>query len=130
TLWYTSLLRDVPLSILDEVTNGLSYFDTTFLRDIPRVYATLEEALASDYPDCCTRWLPSFLRIGSWIGGDRDGNPFATGVVLKDAVRLQSNVAFRFYLEELHQLGSELSLDQRLVSVSDGSVAKIGGSQR
>ena len=119
TLWYTSLLRDVPLSIRDEVLNALSYFDSTFLREIPRVYTALEDALAAAYPNCRINWLPSFLRIGSWIGGDRDGNPFATGAVLREALRLQSNVAFRFYLEELHRLGSELSLDQRLVGVSE-----------
>ena len=63
--------------------------------------------------------MPSFLRIGSWIGGDRDGNPFVTADVLSQALRLQSERAFRFYLEEVHRLGGELSLDGRMVRVSD-----------
>ena len=63
--------------------------------------------------------LASFLRMGSWIGGDRDGNPFVTEEVLRQALRLQSNRALKFYLDELHLLGAELSLDGRLVGVSD-----------
>ena len=63
--------------------------------------------------------LPSFLSIGSWIGGDRDGNPFVTEDVLRQTLRLQSNRALKHYLDELHQLGAELSLDGRLVGVSN-----------
>jgi phosphoenolpyruvate carboxylase len=63
--------------------------------------------------------VPSFLRIGSWIGGDRDGNPFVTADVLTQALRMQSGRALRFYLEELHRLGGELSLDGRMVRVSE-----------
>ena len=59
--------------------------------------------------------LPSFLRMGSWIGGDRDGNPFVTAEVLRQALRMQSRRVLRFYLEEVHLLGAELSLDGRLV---------------
>ena len=62
--------------------------------------------------------LPSFLRMGSWIGGDRDGNPFVTEEVLRAALRAQSGRALRYYLDELHMLGGELSLDSRLVVVS------------
>src|SRR5262249_9382298 len=63
--------------------------------------------------------VPSFLRMGSWIGGDRDGNPFVTADVLNQALQMQSAKAFEFYLQELHALGGELSLDSRLVHVSD-----------
>jgi len=63
--------------------------------------------------------VPSFLRIGSWIGGDRDGNPFVTADVLIQALRMQSERAFSFYLEQVHRLGGELSLDGRMVPVSD-----------
>jgi phosphoenolpyruvate carboxylase len=63
--------------------------------------------------------VPSFLRIGSWIGGDCDGNPFVTADVLSQALRMQSERAFSFYLEQVHRLGGELSLDGRMVPVSD-----------
>ena len=63
--------------------------------------------------------MPSFLRVGSWIGGDRDGNPFVTADVLREALSMQSERALQFYLDEVHLLGRELSLDARLVTVSD-----------
>src|SRR5207237_7976187 len=65
------------------------------------------------------RGLPSFLRLGSWIGGDRDGNPFVTEGVLRTALRAQSSRALGYHLDELNKLGGELSLDSRLVGVSD-----------
>ena len=59
------------------------------------------------------------MRLGSWIGGDRDGNPFVTAEVLAEALRLHSERALRFYLDEIHRLGGELPLDGRLVPVSE-----------
>jgi phosphoenolpyruvate carboxylase len=61
----------------------------------------------------------SFLRLGSWIGGDRDGNPFVTADVMRGTLKLQSSRVLRFYLEELHALGAELSLAAHLADVSD-----------
>jgi phosphoenolpyruvate carboxylase len=125
TLWQTSILRRTRLKVIDEVANGLSYYDYTFLRELPRVYAAIEDRLASFDPaseaDPARKAaeLPSFLRMGSWIGGDRDGNPFVTAEVLRQALHMQSRRALTFYLDELHLLGGELSLDARLVSVSD-----------
>jgi len=55
------------------------------------------------------------VRVGSWIGGDRDGNPFVTAEVLRQALGMQSERALKFYLDEVHLLGGELSLDARLV---------------
>jgi phosphoenolpyruvate carboxylase len=119
TLWQTSILRGKRLRILDEVANGLAYYDHTFLQELPRFYADLEDQLGAVDADWQGMTVPSFLRIGSWIGGDRDGNPFVTADVLSQALRLQSERAFRFYLEEVHRLGGELSLDGRMVPVSD-----------
>ncbi len=118
TLWQTSLLRRTKLGVLDEVANGLSYYDYTFLRELPRLYCALEDRLAADDPESRAVELASFFRIGSWIGGDRDGNPFVTATVLRQAMRLQSTRALSFYLGELHALGAELSLSTRLVDVS------------
>ena len=119
TLWQTSILRRTKLNVVDEIANGLSYFDATFLRELPRLYAGLEDQLASTDPSWNNTELPSFLRIGSWIGGDRDGNPFVTADVLRQALRMHSKRALSFYLDEVHQLGGELSLDGRLVRVSE-----------
>jgi phosphoenolpyruvate carboxylase len=118
TLWQTSILRDNRLRVIDEVANGLAYYDHTFLHELPRFYADLEDQLEATDPSWQNLSVPSFLHIGSWIGGDRDGNPFVTAGVLDQTQRMQSEQALRFYLEELHTLGSELSLDDRLVKVS------------
>src|SRR5438128_1530618 len=115
TLWQTSMLRGSRLKVVDEVANGLSYYDYTFLRELPRFYAALEDQLASTDPAWDGFELPSFLRVGSWIGGDRDGNPFVTADVLRQSLGMQSERALKFYLDEVHLLGGELSLDARLV---------------
>jgi phosphoenolpyruvate carboxylase len=119
TLWQTSILRLTRLKVIDEVMNGLSHYDHTFFKELPRFYASLEDQLAGMDPAWNTLELPPFLRMGSWIGGDRDGNPFVTADVLRQALLLQSRHALGFYLEEIHCLGSELSLDGRYVNVSE-----------
>jgi len=119
TLWQTSMLRGSRLKVVDEIANGLSYYDYTFLRELPRFYATLEDQLVSTDSTWANFELPSFLRVGSWIGGDRDGNPFVTAEVLRQALGMQSERALKFYLDEAHLLGGELSLDARLVTISD-----------
>ena len=119
TLWQTNILRRTRLAVLDEVANGLAYYDYTFLRELPRLYAGLEDQLRSIDSTWNDAELPPFLRIGSWIGGDRDGNPFVTAEVLRQTLRVQSHRALSFYLDELHLLGGELSLDANLVRTSE-----------
>src|SRR5206468_11519975 len=67
--------------------------------------------------------VPPFLRTGSWIGGDRDGNPFVNAETLSYAIRAQASVAFEHYLTEVHRLGGELSLSSRLVTPTDALLA-------
>ncbi len=119
TLWQTRMLRPAKLSVIDEVNNGLSYFETTFLRELPRLYASLEDRLSRADPALGAPELAAFLEVGSWIGGDRDGNPFVTAEVLERALAMQAAVALGYYLDELHVLGSQLSLGIGLVSASD-----------
>lgn len=107
-LWQTRLLRFTKLTVADEVENAMSYYESTFLREIPRLYANLEAALG-EHP------IPIFLRMGQWIGGDRDGNPFVNAQTLGHALRRQADVVLRHYLTEVHYLGSELSLSNMLV---------------
>jgi phosphoenolpyruvate carboxylase len=116
TLWQTNLLRRTKLTVLDEVANGLSFYDYTFLREVPRLHCALEDKLNEG--DSARGELASFLRMGSWIGGDRDGNPFVTADVMRGTLGLQSSRVLRFYLEELHVLGAELSLAAHLADVS------------
>jgi phosphoenolpyruvate carboxylase len=117
TLWKTNLLRRTKLTVLDEVANGLSFYDYTFLHEVPRLHCTLEDRL-DDGDGAAQGDLASFLKMGSWIGGDRDGNPFVTAEVMRGTLRLQSSRVLRFYLEELHLLGAELSLAAHLADVS------------
>ncbi len=107
-LWQTRLLRFSHLTVADEIENALSYYESTFLREIPKIYAVLEGALG-ELP------VPSFLRMGQWIGGDRDGNPNVNADTLQHALRRQADMALRHYLREVHFLGAELSMSARLV---------------
>jgi len=117
-LWRTNMLRQTRLKVIDEVANGLSYYDYTFFRQLPRLYEEIEDELQRLDGKGKEKPIPSFLRIGSWIGGDRDGNPFVTADVLNEAVRQQSARALAHYLDELHELGGELSLALSLAPVS------------
>lgn len=110
-LWQTRLLRYSKLTVVDEIENALSYYEATFLREIPKIYAALERDLG-------VANVHSFLRMGQWIGGDRDGNPNVSADTLAQALQRQSEVALRHYLTEVHLLGGELSLSARLVDVT------------
>ncbi|MDC8784373.1 phosphoenolpyruvate carboxylase [Roseateles koreensis] len=110
-LWQTRMLRYSKLTVADEIENALSYYQATFLREIPKLYAELEEALPGHD-------LASFLRMGHWIGGDRDGNPNVTAGTMRHALSRQSEVALRHYLTELHELGAELSISYRLAQIT------------
>ncbi|WP_312302901.1 phosphoenolpyruvate carboxylase [Diaphorobacter nitroreducens] len=111
-LWQTRLLRYSKLTVADEIENALSYYEYTFLHEIPKIYAELERELGGNQP------VASFLRMGQWIGGDRDGNPNVSADTLVLALRRQAEVALRHYLTEVHHLGRELSLSSNLVQVS------------
>ena len=115
-LWQTAMLRISRLRVADEIDNGLAYYRYTFLAEIPRLYAALDAQLVQNWPRLR---VPPFFRVGSWIGGDRDGNPNVTADTLAYAVQAQARVAFEHYLGEVHQLGAELSLCTRLVTPSD-----------
>ncbi len=117
-LWQTRMLRLEKLDVLDEVANGLSFFEQTFLPEVPALYGDLEDELQRRHPGQAAPEVPSFLRIGSWIGGDRDGNPFVTADVLERTLRMQSARAFEYYLEQLHLLGAELSMTTLVTDVS------------
>jgi phosphoenolpyruvate carboxylase len=106
-LWQTRMLRRQRLAVIDEVANGIAYYDQTFLHELPRLYAALEDELARRRPGPAAE-PPAFLRMGSWIGGDRDGNPFVTAEVLERTLRMQSARIFTWYLEQLHELGADL----------------------
>jgi phosphoenolpyruvate carboxylase len=114
-LWQTRLLRFTKLTVADEVETALSYYEATFLREIPKLYAALEVELGAELNG---QPIASFLKMGQWIGGDRDGNPNVSAHTLEYALRRQADMALRHHLTEVHFLGGELSLSARLVDVS------------
>ncbi len=118
TMWETRMLRRVKPTVYDEIENALAYYRYTFLSEIPRLYAEIEDLLDAEYPTSEPWQLPPMVRIGSWIGGDRDGHPLVTRDVLLYAVKQQSRVAFDYYLEQVHLLGAELPLSTHLVPIS------------
>lgn len=110
-IWQTRMLRTAKLTVGDEIENALSYYRSTFLRQIPKMYRELENALPG-HP------IASFFRMGNWIGGDRDGNPFVTADTLQMALARQAETVLRFYLTETHELGAELSISASLAPVT------------
>ena len=115
-LWQTRMLRYTKLTVSDEIENALSYYHATFLRQIPKMYRAIEDALPGQD-------VAPFFRMGNWIGGDRDGNPNVTAETLLIALSRQSETALRHYLYEVHALGAELSISQMLAPVTPEMVA-------
>ncbi len=115
-LWLTAMLRLSRLQVADEIANSLAYFRLTFIEELPRLYADFEEALRVHLGLERAPWLPPFLSVGTWVGGDRDGNPNVGAETLETAVALQSRMILGHYLAEVHLLGRELGLSQRLMS--------------
>ncbi|MGH8778955.1 phosphoenolpyruvate carboxylase [Paraburkholderia sp.] len=125
SLWQTRMLRDSRLTVADEIENALSYYRATFLEEIPALYADIEAALAEH--GLPTR-LPPFFQMGSWIGGDRDGNPNVTAETLEHAITRQAAVIFEHYMEQVHKLGAELSVSNLLAGSSEALKALTAAS--
>jgi phosphoenolpyruvate carboxylase len=117
-LWQTALIRLSRLQISDEIAVGLRYYQTAFFEVMPRVNAEVRQALRSRWPD--VDLLPEpILRPGSWIGGDRDGNPNVNADVVRLATSSAAYTALGRYAAELTALEQELSMSARLVAVTD-----------
>ncbi|WP_331694114.1 phosphoenolpyruvate carboxylase [Pandoraea sputorum] len=119
TLWQTRMLRSSRLTVADEIENALSYYRSTFLSEIPALYDDVAAELHDAVPSVRSEGLGRFLQMGSWIGGDRDGNPNVTAQTLQLAITRQATEIFAHYLEEVHLLGAELSVSQLLAGASD-----------
>ena len=117
TLWQTSETRHFKLSVQSEIQNGVNIFPRSFFSALPRVYRDMEKHFQAAYPQIR---VPNVLKIGGWIGGDRDGNPFVSAQTLRDAFRHHANAAFHYYRRELDALYQELPLSIRRVNVNDG----------
>ncbi|MDN4621012.1 phosphoenolpyruvate carboxylase [Paenibacillus sp. PsM32] len=124
TLWQTDELRDRKPTVLDEVRNGMYYFHETLFDVLPELYQELERSLSKYYPE--HEWhVPSFLRFGSWIGGDRDGNPSVTADVTWKTLQMQRRLAIREYQRILTDLMKSLSFSTTIIDVSEELLSSI-----
>lgn len=115
-LWQTALIRSSRLKVADEIASGLRYYPAAFFDAIPRVNAEVRDALRRRWPDADLLSEP-IIRPGSWIGGDRDGNPNVTADVVQLATSSAAFTALEHYFGELVALEQELSMSARLVEV-------------
>ncbi|HYI35322.1 MAG TPA: phosphoenolpyruvate carboxylase [Thermoleophilaceae bacterium] len=117
-LWGSDELRAASLSVIDEVRGGIIYFETTLADAVPRIYRDLEAAVARAYPDGVP--VPPLLGFGSWIGGDRDGNPHVTPEVTLEALELMRDRCLAFLARRLEVLAERLSYSERVSGEPDG----------
>tara|TARA_Y100000992_G_scaffold141451_1_gene93817 strand:- start:1282 stop:4089 length:2808 start_codon:yes stop_codon:yes gene_type:complete len=111
-LWKTDEVRLKKPTVIDEVENGLYYFRTSLFKAVPQIYSDLEKAVSRTYKDNhVTKKIvvPSFIRFGSWIGGDRDGNPFVTSDVTCQAVYMHAETVITEYIERTKDLSKYLT---------------------
>ncbi|MES2263264.1 MAG: phosphoenolpyruvate carboxylase [Pseudomonadota bacterium] len=123
TLWQTRMLRYSKLTVADEIENALSYYRITFLRELPGLYDDIESDIATQYGDgnggdTVQQIDAPYVQMGSWIGGDRDGNPNVNAGTMQHALERHATTILDFYLEEAHTLGAELSISTLMVDVS------------
>ena len=123
-LWLTGELRLAKPSVAQEIAWGLHFFEETIFEGVPEVLGNLERALAQHYPQAAFA-VPAFLRFGSWIGGDRDGNPFVTRDTTCDALRSHRLACLRRYRDRLQQMVRVLSIAEHSVAVPDDFAARL-----
>ncbi len=123
-LWRTSEVRNNKPTVEDEVRYGLFYFDASLFKSIPMIYRYFERANRHVYGSGVIK-VPSFIKFGSWIGGDRDGNPFVTPEVTRNAIRLHMQAALKEYQRRVLKLQNILSHDIEYVTPNEEFIASL-----
>jgi len=118
SIWQTDEVRQTNLTVLDEVKNALYYFDSTLFDSVPKLHEELERRLAENFPGVHLRDGAAPLRFGSWVGGDRDGNPFVKPETTWHTLRLQQRLALRKYRDAVQELSRRLSESSRYSTAS------------
>ena len=129
-LWGSDDIRAAERTVLDEVRAGLIHFASTLADTVPRIYRDLEQAIAEQYPDAGPVEVAPLLQFGSWIGGDRDGNPFVTPEMTVEALDLMRAQCLRVYDTCLEQLAGRLSLSARLAGEPEQLAAILADGER
>ena len=128
-LWQSDDIRVVRPTVTDEVKNGLYYFEESLFSVVTRLYRELEAALRQHYPDHAWR-IPPLLRFGSWMGGDRDGNPYVTPEVTVETIRLLRSAAVTRHIASVEELSRHLSQSTRQIAISAGLQAALAENAR
>ncbi len=128
-LWQSDEVRVVRPTVIDEVKNGLYYFEASLFDLIPRLYRELEQALTTCYPEHGWRVQP-LLRFGTWMGGDRDGNPFVTPEVTVQTVRLLREAALKRHIAAIEEISHRLSMSSRQVGISAALAESLAADAR
>jgi phosphoenolpyruvate carboxylase len=111
TLWRTAPLRAQKPSPTDEVRTVMSVFDETLFTTVPHVYRRIDDALRGENSGASAPVVPAFVRVGSWVGGDRDGNPFVTASVTREAAQIAADHVLRGLERAIDRIGRGLTLD-------------------
>jgi phosphoenolpyruvate carboxylase len=125
SIWQTDEVRHAQPTVLDEVNNVLYYFDAALFDSVPALLEELEHRLAENFPGVRLGDGAAPLRFGSWVGGDRDGNPFVTPDVTWETLRLQQRLILRKYLAAVAELSNRSSESERFAPPSDELKASI-----
>jgi phosphoenolpyruvate carboxylase len=128
-LWLTEEVRRHAPTVLDEVRNGLFYFEESLWEVVPRLHREMEEALAAAWPGHDLA-VPAFLRFGSWMGGDRDGHPHVTAKVTLATVRIQKDAVLALYARELEGLQRGLSVQAEAAEAFPALAASLEADAR
>lgn len=123
-LWQTRPVRKERITVLDEVRNGLYFLDEILFDVLPGIHLELEEQLRAFYPD--HQWnVPNVLRFGSWMGGDRDGNPSVTAKLTFETLILHFDLAMRKYESAIIQLGKDLSQSYEITGANEELLSSL-----
>ncbi len=128
-LWQTDDVRDARPTVRDEIRMGLDYYEASLFATIPALYREIAGALDAEFPPASSRedeptphtrltTLPTLIRFGSWIGGDRDGNPFVTATTTSDSLAMARNLLRSYYVEQLHIVFEQLASSQHQAPIS------------
>ncbi|KAA6460435.1 phosphoenolpyruvate carboxylase [Acidobacteria bacterium AB60] len=128
SLWQTDEVRSHRPTVYDEIKMGLDYYDVSIFATLPGLYREIAEALRNAYGlEREALDLPPLLRFGSWIGGDRDGNPFVTPEVTRDAIQLARGHLLLFYMQRLEEIIDLLTTSAQQIDVSKELLARLQG---
>jgi len=128
-LWRTDEVRLKKPTVIDEVENGLYYFRTSLFKAVPEVYKDLEKAIKRVYHSDAIK-IPSFIKFGSWIGGDRDGNPFVTPEITREAICMHAETALHEYVRRAQNLSTLLTHSIQLTSPSEEFMVSLDNDQK